>query len=622
MKSIERSRLTWSWLVGTLALSAVCLAGEPPVPVPHVQPPAQVQEAQAQQIHAGKGGELAALPLPEPEPFKTEDGRTGWKLRIPGGRALATPAVVDGRLFVGGGFGSYEFYTLDARTGKRVWTFRTGDDGPTAAVVSEGCVAYNTESCTIYVQEAATGKLLWSRWLGDPLMSQPAIVEGRLFMAYPGNDGSHHLAAFELLTGKELWDRKIAGEIIAAPVVEGGAVFAATTDGTMYAFEAKSGRELWGNKCNVTSAPWVTGGKVYFSQRAEKTLKAAAWPGGEEKTSTVTVEGFNIADPKSGKLAFAEPQAAIKAPYLLDYGRAQVAFESNQALHYAGQTGARYLSRDAGGALKSALPSSSAAAELAGQLDAYANSAAVKDAKGGQKDAEKALDLALRVESMAADPKQVKDEKQREELRRAAQGIRGAAEKTHEAAQTAAAVEGKMGAIREEAKAAHKDDSSVGFANAPAAAKLDLAKGNIGQGGVKSVWAFQGSRPTVIGNRCYSAAGDSLRALDKDLGKGLWESKIESKDSTRPATPPAFAGDRMYLGTSDGRILCVDPGNGRTVWESKVGGRIVFQPAVADGRVYAATEDGTLICLETGDKGATGWAMWGGSAGHNGAAAK
>ena len=52
-------------------------------------------------------------------------------------------------------------------------------------LVENGCVAFNTESCTVIVADALTGKLLWQEWLGDPLMSQPAIARGRLFMAYP-----------------------------------------------------------------------------------------------------------------------------------------------------------------------------------------------------------------------------------------------------------------------------------------------------------------------------------------------------------------------------------------------------------------------------------------------------
>ena len=63
---------------------------------------------------------------------------------------------------------------LDPVTGKKVWTYRTKDDGPTAAVVADGYVAFNTESCELEVVTAAKGQSVWKKWLGDPLMSMPA----------------------------------------------------------------------------------------------------------------------------------------------------------------------------------------------------------------------------------------------------------------------------------------------------------------------------------------------------------------------------------------------------------------------------------------------------------------
>ena len=75
----------------------------------------------------------------------------GWKVHIPGGRPLATPAVDNGRVYVGGGFGSYEFYAFGAATGALAWRYQTEDDGPTAAVVAEGRVVFNTESCELEV---------------------------------------------------------------------------------------------------------------------------------------------------------------------------------------------------------------------------------------------------------------------------------------------------------------------------------------------------------------------------------------------------------------------------------------------------------------------------------------
>ena len=81
-------------------------------------------------------GEPAVGP---PSEFRSKDGtRKGWKVTIPGNRPLATPAVVDGRVFLGGGFGSHEFYAFDAITGKMLWLYRTKDDGPTAAAVADG----------------------------------------------------------------------------------------------------------------------------------------------------------------------------------------------------------------------------------------------------------------------------------------------------------------------------------------------------------------------------------------------------------------------------------------------------------------------------------------------------
>src|SRR5262245_53017797 len=110
-----------------------------------------------------------------PAPFANADGKVrGWKVAVPGHRPLATPAVVGGRVFLGGGFGSYEVYAFDAFTGHLTWHYQTTDDGPTAAVVADGHVVFNTESCELEVL-TTDGRPVWKKWLGDPLMSMPAI---------------------------------------------------------------------------------------------------------------------------------------------------------------------------------------------------------------------------------------------------------------------------------------------------------------------------------------------------------------------------------------------------------------------------------------------------------------
>src|SRR5262249_27884034 len=151
-----------------------------------------------------------------------------------------------------------------------VWQHQTTDDGPTAAVVCDGHVAFNTESCELEVL-TVTGRAVWKRWLGDPLMSMPAVGGGRVYAAYPDSRGDrqHYLAAFALRTRREAWRRRLGGEVLTAPVLAEGHVYLATLDGTLCCFRQDDGTPLWQEAKNATSAPVVWKGQCYFSQRHE-----------------------------------------------------------------------------------------------------------------------------------------------------------------------------------------------------------------------------------------------------------------------------------------------------------------------------------------------------------------
>jgi outer membrane protein assembly factor BamB len=593
-----------------MSLTLLCGAQE-------LQQQLQVEQVQVQQIAGGAGkgeGKLMELNLPDPKPLDLKNGRSGWTVSIPGGRPLATPAVVDGLLFIGGGFGSYEFYALNASTGKRVWTFKCGDDGPTAAVADEGCVAYNTESCTIYIQDTRTGKVLWHKWLGDPLMSQPAIGAGKVFMAFPGK-GGHHLAAFGLKTGKVAWDRKISAEVITAPVVAGDFLVAATVDGTVWCFDLVSGKKIWSEQCRATSAPRVVGNRIFISQRSEKTIEIEDEKG-KKKSSKITVEGLNFLAMKDGKVEHEQPLSPVKASFLLTRAGQGMAWNLNNAVQMTGQ----HSYRHSFGKAVTYLENRAGAKGLVKDIGALNSKKVTDKPKEGIKDAEKANDLADRIEKEAAKkPANAEEEKQNRQLRELAMVIRNKVGKTMEAAGAAVQAGETLKASESEEKAAKKLDASVGFAEAPAAAQMDKAANNIGGGTVKAVWAYQGSRPCLYKGLSIMVHGPRMRALDAKTGKVAWEHRFDFKaDATRPITPPALAGDMIYVGTADGRIICLRASDGKQQWQEKVGGRILFEPAVVKGNVYAATEDGKLICLKTGDKKADGWAMWGGSAKHNG----
>lgn len=219
------------------------------------------------------------------EQFKLEDGRQGWKVKLERELPLATPAVVDGMVYMGGGFGSYEFYALDSRSGKPLWLFHCGDDGPTAAVVERGCVAFNTESCILYVLDAKSGKKLWGRWLGDPLMSQPAISGDRIVMAYPSQEGGHSLSCMELATGKHYWTQPIPGEVITAPIIDQSKVYATTLEGSVHCFDLANGNTIFSKEHQATSAPCVWRDEIYVSLREDEERLVSG------ETKTVRTEG-------------------------------------------------------------------------------------------------------------------------------------------------------------------------------------------------------------------------------------------------------------------------------------------------------------------------------------------
>lgn len=438
---------------------------------------------------AGRGdktGSVTPLPLDnlKAEKFKTSDGKSGWRVTVPGNRALTTPAAVGGMVYVGGGFGSYEFYAFDAATGRPAWAIRVSDDGPTAAVVDDGVVVFNTESCTLFVVDAKTGKMLWSRWLGDPLMSQPAIAEGKVFMAFPGSRG-HQIIALGLKDGEEKWRAEIAGDIISAPVVYKDSVYLITFDGNVYRFRMKNGDLVWKKDFKATSAPWLYKDQVFVSQREQ----------GEDQKP---MEGVLRMENKKG--------------------------EQNQ---------------DDGSWRKKAAP----------YLDA-------------------------RVQERSS----------------------------YNTAQKS-------------------DDASVGFSSGPASAKLGAAQANVGQGTVRGLWEYQGSRPCVFDGVLYLTQGDQVVSLDPDSGKELWSRDLSGdleKIGGHLAAPPSPAGDSLYLATATGKVIVLDRKKGRIKDTIEINSPMRFQPALAKGRLFVGTTEGVLVSIDLADEDADGWTMWGGGPTHNG----
>lgn len=415
-------------------------------PLPPPSPPPRAQVAKdAAVLDLGSDRPVVAVEVPRPPrggaaAFTFGDERRGWVARIPETNQLPSPAYGDGRIYISGGFESISFYALDADSGQIVWASQAlEDNGPTAAIYEDGKVIFNTESCTLFVLDAATGRKLWYKYLGDPTLAQPAVSEGLIFASHP-SDGGPALSAYKLSNGDVVWTRTVGGELLAAPVVAGDSVYASTIEGWTYRFVRKTGKQVWAKPLKATTAPWIYGNELFVSRRE----------GSKELQVVVSATTGEIV----------ARQSDVAAAYLGDVPR-------------------------------------------------------------------------------------------------------------------------------------------------------DL-------GDWKKVWAFEGSRPVVLGGVKYEAMGGLVRASDPLSGDPMWIRRYAAGEGKRSTGAVAVAGPQVVVSTRKGEVFGLDIDTGYTLWSYGIGHEVVAQPIVARGWIYAATTDGTVVALNVADTSLDGWHMWGGDPHHNG----
>jgi Ca-activated chloride channel family protein len=139
----------------------------------------------------------------------------------------------------------------DAETGLRGWRrARPRERQAVTPCVEGGRVVFDTESCTGCVVPAEDGERVWKRWLGDPLLAQPAVAGETLLMAYPDGSRERRLAAFRLADIGGLWQAWLPSDGASAPVGAGSWVYAGLANGELIAFEtgapADDGWPMWG----------------------------------------------------------------------------------------------------------------------------------------------------------------------------------------------------------------------------------------------------------------------------------------------------------------------------------------------------------------------------------------
>src|SRR6266478_4677329 len=103
--------------------------------------------------------------------------------------------------------------------------------------------------------------LYWSASTDGPIVSSPAVAKGIVYIG--SSDWSVY--AFDASTGKVRWSSPTGGPIDSSPAVANGIVYVGSADHRLYVFEASDGGGLWTTitGSSISSSPICTNRVVY-----------------------------------------------------------------------------------------------------------------------------------------------------------------------------------------------------------------------------------------------------------------------------------------------------------------------------------------------------------------------
>lgn len=128
------------------------------------------------------------------------------------------------------------------------------------------------------------------------------------------------------------------------------------------------------------------------------------------------------------------------------------------------------------------------------------------------------------------------------------------------------------------------------------------------------LWSYEvGSQvlaaPVLNGNLiCFLASNNSFHCLDALTGNQNWGySRVDSSHfSIRGGTTPVVYRERLYFGSNDGYLVCLDRLKGSLIWELPINDNKRFRdvdasPVIDSGRLYISSFDNALYSINPDD---------------------
>jgi outer membrane protein assembly factor BamB len=129
-------------------------------------------------------------------------------------------------------------------------------------VLWKGTMFFLKNDGTAWAVRTKTGKVLWTKKIGNLAASSPAYMDGHLY----ATTLSGRITALNASNGRTLWARNLGSRTESSPLALRGTIYFGSEDGTVYAMRGSDGKIEWTyhTSGDVTAGPAYSKGLLYF----------------------------------------------------------------------------------------------------------------------------------------------------------------------------------------------------------------------------------------------------------------------------------------------------------------------------------------------------------------------
>lgn len=290
---------------------------------------------------------------------------------------FSTPAVVDGRIYIGTGDG--RLLAIDSTSGRMLWEHRVDSAILSSPAVAGGLLFFGTADRQVIALEAARGEVLWRFDAAGVILSSPAVYRGIVYIG----DEEANVYALDAASGAQRWRYNVGSRVSTGPAVNDAVVVVNSSSGRTYLIDVKTGKSRLDYLTSRTAGPpTLVEERLYVSdtagalraidsrQRLLPFEKAARW----FRTQLWAWGAFGSPPAQKGFLwgSVDREETFVGAP-VVAHGRVFVADRSGTVLAFDSQSGTplwRFETGEVVDASPSAIGETLLVGDVAGRLHA------------------------------------------------------------------------------------------------------------------------------------------------------------------------------------------------------------------------------------------------------------